>query len=153
MLGYHNNTSSRGLVVAGGPLKQQVTSVVWVNYILILVPSKNLFSILNIMVNVLKFQTLVADTAPTPHWSSLIRVFSVCFYGKHLGSSNPDNPHFLWKQKVESVRNFRTFTMDLGQWYTCVFFWTIKSLLFNFPTLTFYPPVTTSIVCFCHLLM
>ena len=72
-------------------------------------------------VNVLKFRTQFAsqtglDNQCRPRsdfiWrSSLIRVFPVSYLDKHFVNLSPDNPKFLWKQKVKSVRNFWTFTV------------------------------------------
>ena len=74
-----------------------------------------------IMVNVLKFWTLVAcqkslDNQGRPRsdcfWrSSLIRVFPVCYSGRHFVNSSPENQHFMCQQKENSVQNFRTFTV------------------------------------------
>ena len=43
--------------------------------------------------------------------SSLIRVFPVCYSDEHFWISNPENQHFICKQKEKSAKNFRTFTV------------------------------------------
>ena len=80
-------------------------------------------NILYYMVNVLKFQTLVAcqkgkDKQGRPRsdcfcfWrSSLIRVFPVCYSYKQFVNFSPENHHFIWEQKEKSVWNIRTFNI------------------------------------------
>ena len=42
--------------------------------------------------------------------SSPIRVFPVCYSGKHFVSSSPENQHFIWEQKKKRAQSFRIFT-------------------------------------------
>ena len=61
-------------------------------------------------VKVLKFRTLVVCQKSIDKqcrlrsdcfWrSSLIRVFSVCYYDKHFGNSSPDIQHFIWEHRA-----------------------------------------------------
>ena len=49
-----------------------------------------------------------ADPAQTQH-----RVFPFCYSDNIFENSSPENQHFIWKQKVKSVWNFRTLTHSL----------------------------------------
>ena len=71
------------------------------------------------MINILKFQTLVAcqkgfDKQHRPKsdcfWrSTLTTVFSVCYSDKYSAISSPENQHFIWEQKEINIWNSRTF--------------------------------------------
>ena len=65
------------------------------------------------MVDVLKFQTLVArQTVQIQIRQSASGYLSICYSDKHFMNSSTDNHHFKREQKEKSVQNFRTCTKN-----------------------------------------